>query len=306
MPAEKINVIKGYTRAANSMTVTAEVAGRIKEINADMGHVSKGGVFAVIDPVFTELSIKSLKASLGKVEASKARIAESVAYYQKEYNRVEELYKSEVETESRRDAALHALAQAELSLGELDAEKKSILAQLSELKEKLSRHFIHVPKGWSITDKPLEVGELVGVGQPITTAGDFSSMIVPVYLDNEEMRYLADQKSFIIMLEGEEKQAELVRVNPAFDERTRKRQAEIKIEMKGIGGLLVEIPVKLRSDGLMISEKTLINRYSNPRVKIKSTGEEVRVSILSRDKGMVTIAATPELKVGMELEVAAE
>ncbi|PLX70617.1 MAG: hypothetical protein C0602_03665 [Denitrovibrio sp.] len=304
MPAEKTNIIKGYTRAVNTMTITAEVSGRIKEIYADMGHVSKGGVFVVIDPIFTQLNIKSLEAALGKVDASKARLKESVDYYQKDYNRVAELYKSDVATASRRDDALHAFEQAKLSLNELEAERKSLLAQMEELKEKLQRHYIRVPEGWSITSKPLEVGELVSAGQPIATAGDFNKLIVPVFLSNEEMKYLSSKETFPIRLEGEELTAKLSKVNPSFDERTRKREAEILLDKQGLGGMLAEIPVKLKADGYLVSEDALINRYSNPRVKVKSTGQEIRVSVLSREDGMVMIAETPELKPGMELEAA--
>lgn len=304
MPAEKISIIKGYTRAVNSMTVSAETAGRLVNIYAGMGHVSRGGVFAVIDPVFTELDIKSVEASIAKVEASKARIKNSVEYYKKEYNRVDSLYKNDAETESRLDSALYALEQAELSLGELEAESMSLKARLSQLKEKLDRHYIHIPKGWTITSKPLEKGEMVSPGQPIATVADFSRLVVPVFLSNEEMKYLQSKDTFKVKIDGKEETAKLNRVNPSFDERTRKREAEVLLDMEGIGGLVTEIPVRVKADGYMISEKALINRYSNPRVKVKSTGEEVRVSILSIEDGTVMIADNPQLSVGTELEVA--
>lgn len=302
MPAQKSLVITGYTRAVKTMTVTAETAGRLTEVRLGMGDVSDGGVFAVIDPVFTKYSIDSVDASIKKLDASIAKLENNIEYLKKEYGRVETLFMSEVETESRRDAAKQSLDQAELSLTGLKADRDALSVNKAELTEKLKRQYVKVPAGWRITSKPMEAGELVAAGQSIATAGDFRRLILPVFADNDEVKYLKSKDKFDLTVDGRPAKGFISRMNPAFDERTRKRELEITLDAEGIGGMTVEIPVTVPADGFMIHESTLNSRYANPKVTVKSSGKEVSVNVLGRSGDMVMIAATPELQPGMELE----
>lgn len=306
MPAEKSSKITGYTRAVKSMNITAETAGRLVAVNYNMGDVVGEKTFAIIDPTFTKYSIRSVQTSIKKLSATIKRLENNITYQKKEFSRIESLYLSEVETESRRDGAKQSLDQSELSLAELMQDKAGLEVTLSELREKLDRQYIKIPTGWSTTSKPLEIGELVNVGQPIATAGDFRQLIVPVFVDNHQLKSLQSNKSIDVTIDGKAYEAVLNRINPAFDERTRKREVELLIDMTGIGGMYVEIPVKILADGFMVHEKTLISRYANPKVRIKQTGQSVRVNVLGKDGEMVLIGATPELKIGVELEAVTE
>ncbi len=216
------------------------------------------------------------------------------------------MYLSEAESESRLDGAKHTLDQSELSLAELMQDKAALEVSLAELLERLNRQYIKVPVGWSITSKPLETGELINVGQPIATAGDFRQLIVPVFADNEQLKSLQSKADVDIFLNGKPHKAVVSRVNPAFDERTRKREVELLINTGGIGGMFVEIPVKAYTDGFMVHQDTITNRYANPKVRIKQTGKSVKVNVLGKDGEMVLIGSTPELQIGMELEAAAK
>jgi len=302
LPAEKTSRITGFTRAIKTMTITAESSGRLTQVNYGMGDVAGEKIFAVIDPVFTKFNIQSIQASINKLDASIKRLENNIAYQKKEFDRVETLYLSEVETESRRDGARQALDQAEFSLAEMVESKAALEVSLAEANEVLRRLYVKAPAGWMITSKPLEQGELVSAGQPIATAGDFRKLVVPVFADNDQLEYLQKKDYVELTLDGKAVKAKLNRVNPAFDEKTRKRELEILIDQQGIGGMFVEIPVMVKGDGFMVHESTVSSRYANPKVKIKSSGKEVRVNILGKNGDMVLIAGTPELVVGMELE----
>lgn len=299
-PAVKHETITGYTRAVSTMSVTAETSGRLSDVNLAMGDVSDGKVFAVIDPTFTRYDIQSVSNSIKKLEASLKRLDNNIAYLKKEYDRVESLYLSEVETESRRDAARQSLDQAELSREEVLAEKASLQTSLAQLNEVLRRQYIRIPAGWTVTSKPMEKGELVAAGSLIAKAGDYRKLIVPIYVDNAEMKSLTSSADIEVTVDGVKHKAELHRVSPAFDESTRKRQAEIIIDMKGVGGLTVQIPVSVDVEGLMVDKNAVNERYANPRVI--SNGREIKVSIIGRDGDMVILAPNKELKAGMELE----
>ncbi|ADD69497.1 hypothetical protein Dacet_2743 [Denitrovibrio acetiphilus DSM 12809] len=299
LPAKKHSVITGYTRAIKTMTVTAETSGRLTQVNLDMGETSDGSVFAVIDPVFTKFSIDSVENSIGKIDASVRKLENSIEYLKKEFTRVDSLYASQAESESRLDSARQSLDQAVLSREELLIEKRSLEINLAELREKLRRQYIRVPAGWQITSKPLEEGELVNAGDVIATAGDFRELIVPVFVDNAQIDYLTSRNEFDIIVDGAEQKGNVTKINPAFDETTRKRQAEIGIKMQGVGGLLVEIPVVTNVSGYMVDKRAVNERYANAR--IFSGEEEIHVQIVGRDGDMVILAPSEKLHVGMEL-----
>jgi multidrug resistance efflux pump len=300
MPAKKHAVITGYTRAVSTMSVTAETSGRLSDVRLAMGDVSDGSVFAVIDPTFTKYDIQSVTNSIKKIDASVERLENNIAYLKKEFGRTESLYLSEVETESRRDAARQSLDQAEMSRDELLVEKESLGIQLSQLNEVLRRQYLKVPAGWTVTTKPLEKGELISAGALIAKAGDFRKLIVPVFVDNAQMDYLVKSGDIDVTVAGVKHKARVNRVSPAFDETTRKRPAEIIIDMSGVGGLTVEIPVETDAEGLMVHKDAVNERYANARVV--SNGQEIKVSIAGRDGDMVILAPNEKLKAGMELE----
>jgi multidrug efflux pump subunit AcrA (membrane-fusion protein) len=299
--AQKTSVITGYTRAVSTMTVTAETSGRLSQVNYGMGDTADG-VFAVIDPVFTKLEIKAAEAAIRKLEVSAARIQSNIDFHKKDHARVETLYLSDAESESRRDASKLALDQAELSLAELQQEKAAIEVNLERLKEQLKRQYIKIPAGWTVTSKPLEAGELVSAGQPIASAGDFRKLVVPVFAENAQVRYLQSLGTFDVKVDGRITKAKLSRVSPAFDERTRKREIEIMIEESGIGGLFTEIQVRAPSEGFMVNSGAVSERYANPVIKPKGSDKNIRIRILGREGDMVFISSDEELKAGMELE----
>jgi hypothetical protein len=282
------------------MSVTAETSGRLSDVRLAMGDVSDGSVFAVIDPTFTKYDIQSVTNSIKKIDASVERLENNIAYLKKEFGRTESLYLSEVETESRRDAARQSLDQAEMSRDELLVEKESLGIQLSQLNEVLRRQYLKVPAGWTVTTKPLEKGELISAGALIAKAGDFRKLIVPVFVDNAQMDYLVKSGGIDVTVAGVKHKARVNRVSPAFDETTRKRPAELIIDMSGVGGLTVEIPVETDAEGLMVHKDAVNERYANARVV--SNGQEIKVSISGRDGDMVILAPNEKLKAGMELE----
>jgi len=302
MPAEKTSTLTGYTRPVSTLTITAETGGRLTEVNLGMGDTSDGGVFAVVDPVFTKFSIKSVETSIAQAETAISRLENRTAYLKKEYDRVESLFLSEVETESRRDTVKQNLDQAVFALQEARLNKDSLEINLAQLREKLRRQYIKVPAGWHITSKPMEKGEMVAAGQPIAQAGDFRTLIVPLFVDSEQLSYLRSNETVRVLLEGAEVQAELNRVNPGFDERTRKREIELKLTgVRPLGGMAVQIPVVVPSEGFMVHKSAISSRYANPKVRLAGSGKEISVDILGKNGDMVIISASG-LQVGDELQ----
>lgn len=61
------------------------------------------------------------------------------------------------------------------------------------------------------------------------------------------------------------------------------------------------LPLEVFSEGLQIPKAAVINRYENPRVKIKSTGEEIAVIVLGETTDHLMIGDNRRLAPGVEL-----
>jgi len=302
LPAKERGSLSGYTRAERSMVISAESGGRVIKINYDMGDVSDGRPFAVIDPTFAKLKVDSLLASLKKLDAGIAKLENRVDYLKKEYDRSETLFKKEVETENRRDQAKQAFDQAGFDMESMKRERESVAVSLAEAKESLRRHYLKIPMGWQISDRGVEAGELISAGQVIGKAGDYRSLIVPLVVTDGELASLREMEKIRLTVNGAPAEGVLDKVSPAFDERSRKRKVEIRLILEnGLGGMLVDIPVAVNSDGIMVHKDAVVSRYANPKVKL-SGGRSVDVKVMRNSGDMLILVDNPELPVGTKLE----
>ena len=304
--ARKRVVLKGYTRAADSITLTAEVGGRIKAVNYEVGEAVLNAPFIEIDTTFIDLTMESTGKQLLRLEAAEKRASSHVRYLEKEFNRVKSLHSQGRTSESRFDAAEQQLAQARLELSSVSAERGAVDVGLRELREKRRRHSVGPEKGWVITGRLVEPGEVVGPGQPLGKASDFSSMVVPLSVSMREYEALASiENTIAAILEGKPIMARLNWQNPDFDERTRKSAVEIAIlNTSGVdprGGLSMELPIMVRTEGLLVPHEAVSWRYENPRVTLKATGRDVPLIVTDESGEGLVVAEDGSLRPGDEL-----
>jgi len=261
---------------------------------------------AEIDPTFIKFQIESLRQSIQKVEAALKQNTSRTAYLKKEFERMNRLYEeNRATTEVNRDTAAEDYQQSGLEQGRLKAEKAMLDAQLNELQERRDRHSIRAPKGWIMIRKMVEPGELVAVSTALAKVGNYRELVIPLSVSAEELeaiRLLPD--SFPAQLEGKTVQARLNWVNPEFDEQTRKLAIELMLlDYKGEhrGGLRFSLPLQIASEGLYIPKAAVINRYENPRVALKQSGEVLPVMVLGESNGYLIVADDKQLPVGTEL-----
>jgi hypothetical protein len=109
---------------------------------------------------------------------------------------------------------------------------------------------------------------------------------------------------FAAYLEGKPVQTAVNWINPEFDEKTRKLNIEMILRDYGgekRGGLLFKLPLQIETDGLRVPKAAVITRYENPRVRIRSSDEEVHVIILGESNDHFIIAENQRLSPGVEL-----
>jgi len=304
--ARKRVVLKGYTRASDSITLTSEVGGRVKAVNYEVGQAVQNAPFVEIDTTFIDLSLESTQKQLERLRAAEKRAESHARYLAKEFKRISSLYKQGSTSASKYDASEQQLAQANLELGSVSAERGAVEVGLKELREKRRRHMVGPPEGWVITGRMVEPGEVVAPGQPLGKASDFSSLVVPLSVSLREYEELsAIGNTMEARLEGRPVEAGVNWQNPDFDERTRKSAVEIAIvNTAGLaprGGLTLELPVMVRTEGLLVPRGAVSWRYENPMVVLRATGVSVPVIVTDESGDGLIVADDGSLRPGDEL-----
>lgn len=306
----KTEVLRGYTRASGSVGLTAEVGGRVTAVNYEVGQAVGREPFIQIDTTFVDLSIESVEKQMQRLGASRQRAESHVRYLEKEFGRLEKLFNDGRASEARYDASVQQLEQARLELDAVSAEHGALNVTIRELKERRRRHSVRARRGWVITGRLVEPGEVVAPGQPLGRASDFSSLVVPLAVSLDELNAIkAAGRELSGRLEGVPVSARLNWENPDFDERTRKSSVEIAlINTTGVdarGGLSFELPLSVRAEGLRVPRAAVSWRYENPRVTVRvagrPTGRTVSLIVIDESGDDLVVASDGSLKPGDEL-----
>ncbi|MFC1858674.1 efflux RND transporter periplasmic adaptor subunit [Thermodesulfobacteriota bacterium] len=303
--ATKEILLSGYTRSRTAVTLSAEVTGKVLRVRYDVGDIVGKELFLKIDPTFILYEIEMVKHGIRRLEIALKRSDSKIAYLEKEFNRIDRLFRENSTAETKQDAAEEELAQARLERMSTAVEKAVQETRLKELRERRRRHDIYAPAGWIITGRRVEEGEIIAPGTPLATVADYSRLVVPLSVSSAELEAIKLlPQEFSARLTGKPATAALNWINPEFDAESRKLAIEIEVRRfdgEKRGGLLFSLPLEIRAEGLRVPKAAVINRYDNPRVKLKKSGKEIKVIILGESNDHLLIAETDRLSPGMEL-----
>jgi len=303
--ATKEVVLTGYTRAKTSQIISSEISGRVLRVNYETGDTIGDDVFIEIDPTFTIFQIQSTLHSLEQLEIAIQKARSRVTFLQKESSRIEKLLMEDMVTESRRDAIVQDLDQAGLALQAAIKEQSVLRTTLDELRERKSRHHISAPHGWVVTDREVEVNEIVQPGTRLAEVSDYRELVVPLSVSSEELSSIMSlPDNFEARLEGNPVKASIHWINPQFDEKTRKLNIAFIIKHYNRsmrGGLKLTLPVDVQTEGILVPRSAVSMRYENPSVTLKDNGHIIQLLVLG-DAGHYVIAAEDDRLVpGTEL-----
>jgi multidrug efflux pump subunit AcrA (membrane-fusion protein) len=303
--AYKEITLTGYTRSKTTQVVSSEVPGRVLRVNYDVGQKIEDRPFIEIDPVFIDFQIESTQRSITKITIALKKGESNLSYLRKEFARLETLYKSDRIAAVKRDAAEESMDQAAFELDAIAVEKALLETKLKELRERKARHRIFAPQGWIVVEKNVEPGEMIASGAPLAKVADYRQLVIPLYVSTEELAAIkALAHPMQARLEETPVMAKIEWINPEFDEKTRKLSLELILigyEGEKRGGLSFVLPLEISIPGLLVPKAAVVNRYENPKVKVKATGEVIDVLVLGENDGALIIAADGRLPVGTQL-----
>ncbi len=297
--------LTGYTRSITDLSLSAEVTGKVLEVGYEVGDVVGKKPFVRIDPTFIDFSIDLARRGIEGLDSALARNESRAAFLNKEFERIDALFRKNSTTEQRRDQLRQELDQAVLERRSLLAEKAAEQIRLGELIERRRRHDIFAPEGWIVTDRRVDPGEIVSPSVRLASVGDFRRLVVPLFVTPAELAALrALAAPFAVRLDGRPAKAAIRWINPEFDESTRKLAAELSIdrwEGEHRGGLVMTLAVEVPAPGLSVPKAAVVHRFENPRVRLKNTGEEIQIIVLGETNSRLRISEHPRLRPGLEL-----
>lgn len=243
----------GVVEAARQSTVSAQIAGRVKEILFDAGDtVRKGQIILRIDE----------REAAQAVAGSQAQVLQAQAAMQKaksDYERARQLFEQKFISQAALDKAQadYRMAQAQAAASEAGA-GQSALAQTYTA--------VIAPYGGVVAARHVEVGEMVTVGKPLMTGFDPAQMRAIVHVPQHKLADIGTRPQATVRIapSGRQVAASEVTVNPAADARTHSTQVRVHLPSNETGiypGMFVRVQfVTGKANKLLIPSRAVLRR----------------------------------------------
>jgi RND family efflux transporter MFP subunit len=173
-------VLSPWTRdgrvVANSVTVAAEVSGRIVSIPVcENLYVKKGDVPFKIDPASFKAALDNAKAAVASTQATMEMRSSNAA-------RGHKLTRLSISAEALEDLDLQAKAA--------EANYQQALAVCENAQINFDRTVVYAPVNGYVTNLVLDVGDYADAGKPVLAVVDQDSFRVEAYLEETKLNFV--------------------------------------------------------------------------------------------------------------------
>lgn len=245
--------VEGVVEAVRQSTVSAQISGRVKEVNFDVGDtVKKGQVILRIDERETG---QALAGSQAQVMQAQAALTQAKANYQRSLQLFEQKYISQSALDKAKADYDVALAQAAASEA---GESQSALAH--------AYASVIAPFGGVVASRLVEMGEMVTVGKPLMVGFDPTQMRVIVNVPQYKLAEIGTHPRVNIELTSLKRwvKAAAVTVQPSADARTHSTQVRVSLPANEKGvypGMFVRAHFVVgRAKKLLIPSSAVVRR----------------------------------------------
>ena len=216
--------VDGLVEAVRQSTVSAQISGRVKEINFDVGdHVNKGQVILRIDEREAAQAVAGSQAQVLQAQAN-LHNAKSA------YERARQLFAQKFISQAALDRAQadYKVALAQAAASEAGAGQSSLAHGYTA---------VIAPYSGIVAARHVEVGELVMPGKPLMTGFDASEMRVLVSVPQDKLADIGAQPAAKVEIPSLKRwfDAASVTVQPVADARTHSTQARVYLPQNETG-----------------------------------------------------------------------
>jgi RND family efflux transporter MFP subunit len=244
-----------------SVVLSAQVSGILKQYDADVGcQVDSGRSLAMLDTTDYALALSEAEANLDA-----ARVRQSAA--KNTFGRADRLLPQKAITPELFDKA--------------EAEYKSAKAQVAQLtnmvalaRRRLEKTSISAPFEGYVTQRFVELGQNISVGDPVMQVADMETMRVKIYINELDYVHLDKQDPVTIIVEAFSQSPITGRVDKIgikADARTNTFEIEILVENPDFrlkAGLTARVAIQTEviPDAVMIPQNSVIFRENRKEV----------------------------------------
>lgn len=165
--APRERVLDGRVEAVNQATVSAQTSGRVAELPYDVNDFVDAG------EVVMRFTDTEQRAALNRAEAALAEARARLSNAETEFQRAETMIANNTISQSRFD---QARAERDSARARLDA----AIASVETAKEQLEYTVVRAPYAGIVSERHVELGELVAPGQPLISGLSLQSLRVNV------------------------------------------------------------------------------------------------------------------------------
>jgi RND family efflux transporter MFP subunit len=275
--------------------VASEVEGQVEEVRFEEGYRVKEGQELVL------LSTDLLDATIASTRASYEQVLAQLERAQKDFKRIETLYKEESIAEMVYDEHLFRVR-------ELDRKAASLNAEMERLSLERKKKTIKSPFSGVVIAKSVERGEWVSAGSTVAVVAKDTEVDVIVDVPEDILRYMKPGRSVRIRAAGRLLEGAYLTFIPKGDVAT--RTFSVKIRLKNPAGLVegmkavAVLPSGEKTEGLAVPRDAALEMFGRTVVFVveDSKARMIPVEVRGYD-GLVAGVEAEGLKEGMKVVV---
>lgn len=268
----------GTLYPANEFSVNSKVAGRIVDMNYDIGDkVENGAVIAQIDETEYLLDYKQAEGKLA-MEVSKVEQKQmAIDLAEREFDRMKALREEKVISESQLEKAQYDFERQRLTL---DMDQASLANQQTAVEiSQLRLSYTKIQARWSeeeddgtrvLADRFVDVGEIINTNKPIASIMEIGLLKAEIFVGEKEYPNFKIGMKVTIEVEAfpnDTFEGQVERVAPFLNEQTRQAKVQISVvndDLKLRPGMFARTKVVFsHREGVKMLPKECIVEYRN-------------------------------------------
>jgi len=258
----------GTVEAVNQATMSAQTSGRIAELFFDVDdYVQAGDPIVRFTDVEQQSALRRAKAALSEAQARANQAGE-------EFRRVSGLFESG--SASRREYD-QALAARDAAKARIEAAQSSVQTAQQQLEYTLVR----APYAGIVTARHVEVGEAIGVGQPLMSGLSLETLRVVVDLPQQIAANVRGQKKAFVLTDQGRVEAEDVTIFPFAHGASNTFRVRIDLpegQFSLYPGMFVKVAfVTGQSHRLLVPTSALLRRSEVTGVYVVDDEDQIRM-----------------------------
>jgi len=339
VPVELVKAVSGQIssylvsttnlRALRDIDIASQTEGIVKSVDVEEGDFAKPGqILCSLDDTQLKIRLETAEQRLAqaRLQLEKGRVRQEKTESQikngrEDLQRYQRLYDDKLVSE--RDVALlrykieeleHDQRVSNSETRELTHRVDELQAEIAQVNLEISRTQIRAPFGGYITERSVNLGQIVRSLQAVFKLSDFSPLFADVHLAEAEAGQVKPGQAAIIRLGtdlSDQVPAHVARLSPVVEQSS--GTVKVTVEMKEARGgfkpgafVRVEIKTDTKQNAVLIPKKAVVEEDGQHFVFVadKESASRVKVSLGYQREDQVEVLGG--LKVGQQVVVAGQ